>query len=292
MIDLANRLIGCGVCGLLQFWGVLVVLALLTEIEYIPLMFSLNCTVAVMKMCSVPESCFPRERRSFTYTARGKEQVWVDAKSVRNCKYYKQFFSFWHSSITTITIQSNILQYYPFFIPDCPETHRGCVAHSYWWSHGLARRSTAQRPESSSDWSWCWVSDLVVPDETLNCVSVMEKWLWKRTIEWMKEEYIDLNESLCYRCSYAPSLWSKKEAMLGSPSSGVWASLCGRFFRIFLKNPVVLWNKKNDHFIKLVVTRLWIFINKHPSKTCWEVPLGRDLTQNTQEITHLCTTEF
>lgn len=57
----------------LQFLCVLVVLALLTEIEYIPLMFSLNCTVAVMKMCSVPESCFPRERRSFTYTARGKK---------------------------------------------------------------------------------------------------------------------------------------------------------------------------------------------------------------------------
>lgn len=91
-IDLADRLLGCRVCGLLQFWGVLVVLALLTEIEYIPLMFSLNCTVAVMKMCSVPESCFPRERRSFTYTAREKEQVWEDAKSVRNCIHYKLFY--------------------------------------------------------------------------------------------------------------------------------------------------------------------------------------------------------
>lgn len=35
-----------------------------------PLMVSLNCMVAVMKMFSVADNCFPLERKSFTYRER------------------------------------------------------------------------------------------------------------------------------------------------------------------------------------------------------------------------------
>lgn len=39
---------------------------MLTGSEYMALMVSLNCMVAVTKMASVAESCFPLERKSFT----------------------------------------------------------------------------------------------------------------------------------------------------------------------------------------------------------------------------------
>lgn len=230
-----------------------------------------------MKMCSVPESCFPRERRSFTYTAREKEQVWEVAKQ----------FSFLHSLITSAWPHnqlSNILRSYPFFIPDCPETHRGGVAHSCWWSHGSARRSTAQRPESTYDWSWCSAFDPVGPHESLNCASVMEKWLWKKNnitnegkIQWS-------TGIMCCLCSmhllFDPNRKPGSSLhLLGSEVLYVDASS-----ESFWKTPLS-YGRKMYHFMKLTNKFCILLINtlaKHARRS----HLATD--QKAQEITHLC----
>lgn len=50
----------------------------LTVREYMALIFSLNCIVAVTKMASVAESCFPLERKSLTYREIQDLGIWVN----------------------------------------------------------------------------------------------------------------------------------------------------------------------------------------------------------------------
>lgn len=48
----------------------------LTGREYMALILSLNCMVAVTKMASVADSCFPLERKSLTYREI-QYKIWV-----------------------------------------------------------------------------------------------------------------------------------------------------------------------------------------------------------------------
>lgn len=65
-----------GTCD--QFWSAFT----LTEREYMSLIVSLNCMVAVTKMASVADSDFPLERKSFTYTRRQKK-IFIKKKSLQ-----------------------------------------------------------------------------------------------------------------------------------------------------------------------------------------------------------------
>lgn len=71
----------------------------LTEQVYRLLMFSLNCMVAVIKMCSVADSCFPLERRSFTCTT----QKWTKTKhqSLKPILCYSALWSVIHVGYET-----------------------------------------------------------------------------------------------------------------------------------------------------------------------------------------------
>lgn len=50
----------------------------LTGREYMALIVSLNCMVAVTKMASVAESDFPLERKSLTYMGTQTKHIFVD----------------------------------------------------------------------------------------------------------------------------------------------------------------------------------------------------------------------
>lgn len=49
----------------------------LTGREYMALIVSLNCMVAVTKMASVADSDFPLERKSFTYNGTQTKKMFV-----------------------------------------------------------------------------------------------------------------------------------------------------------------------------------------------------------------------